>query len=117
MSFIIRGGYDIVKKQILNIALKPSTIWHHGLVYVNKSMVISPLYARNENNLELVTYNDTSALILNNSIIYENDKLFDYSIELTVSDPTLNWNDNSLDHYLVRKYVDVKKTNNIRTLN
>jgi hypothetical protein len=36
----------------------------------------------NENNLEIVKYNNMHALLLNNSIIYEDEKIFSYKIEL-----------------------------------
>ena len=117
MSFIIKGGYDILRKQILNVSLKPTTIWHHGIVYVNRGMVAGTLSPLKENKLEIVNYNNTSTLLLNNSIIYENDKLFDYKIDLSVKDESAIWNDNSMDKYVIFQYNEVKKYNTERILN
>uniref|UniRef100_A0A6C0IMY4 Uncharacterized protein n=1 Tax=viral metagenome TaxID=1070528 RepID=A0A6C0IMY4_9ZZZZ len=120
MSFFIRGGYDTIRKQVLNISLKPTAIWHNGMVLVNKSMVVCTLHPHNVNTLELVNYNDTATLLLNNSIIYENRKLFTYKINLTVTDDSLILNDRSLDKVMDCEYInftDIKKHNTDRYLN
>jgi hypothetical protein len=84
MSYIIRGGYDILRKQVLNISLKPTNKykWCRGIVSVKENKYVSHLPPLNENNFEIVKYNNMHALLLNNAIIYEDEKLFSYKIEL-----------------------------------
>ena len=79
----IRGGYYAFTRQILNVRIKPTTAWHEGFILTNKNMVITRLNTRKENNIELANYKDTIVLLLNNSIIYENNKLFYYDINLS----------------------------------
>jgi hypothetical protein len=120
MSFLINGGYNAIRKQILNICLKPTTIWSHGIVFVNKNMVACTLNPMNENKLEIVNYNNTATLLLNNTIIYENSKLFTYNIELNVIDNKVILNDNSLDKHISHEFIDyinMKKYNTERYLN
>jgi hypothetical protein len=82
MSFIIRGGYDIFLKQVLNVSLKHSNKWSQGMVMVRPNKFVSTLTPLNENKLEMVKYNENHALLLNNAIIYEDKNLFSYKIEL-----------------------------------
>ena len=95
MSFIIRGGYDIFRKQVLNIALKPTNKWCQGLVSIKENKYVSHMTSLNENNLEMVKYNQMHALLLNDTIIYEDEKIFSYKLELhgfrdaILSDPKL----------------------------
>jgi hypothetical protein len=92
MSVFIKGGYYAVSKQILNITLKPTTLWHNGIILTNKNKVISTLNHENENKLELINYNDTAVLLLNNSIIYENKNLFNYNLDLSLIDDDFIFN-------------------------
>jgi hypothetical protein len=111
MSMLIRGGYYAVKKQILNVRIKPTTSWHEGLILTNKNMVITRLNPRKENNIELVNYKDTAVLLLNNSIIYENNKLFYYNIDLTFTNEDYIFNKQRFDkciRYDFIKLTDIK---------
>jgi hypothetical protein len=104
MSFVIRGGYDIFRKQVLNLSLKQTDKWTHGLVMVKKNMLVYNLVPRYDNTFEMVKYNDIHALVLNNTIIYEDKKLFSYKLDL--HGPGLNVNDPNLYDFLDCKYVD-----------
>ena len=121
MSFLIKAGYDAIRKQVLNVSLKPNTLWHTGMVLVNKNMVVCTLNPRNENTLEVVNYNDTATLLLNNAIIYENNKLFTYKIDLAVTDnESLYLDDRSLENLIEYDYInfsDIKKHSTHRSLN
>ena len=86
MSVFIIGGYYPVSKQILNITLNPTKIWKNCIILTNTNKIISTLTPHNENKLELVNYTDTSVLLLNNSIIYENKKLFNYTLDLSLTE-------------------------------
>ena len=119
MSFILRGGYDAIRKQALNITLKRSDKWLQGLVMVRPNMFVSTIKSHNENKLEIVKYNDTHALLLNENIIYENKKLFTYKIELNGFNE-LEINDRNMYDFMDCKYVDyyaMKHIGNFRTLN
>ena len=119
MSFIIRGGYDVFRKQILNISLKHNDKWSQGLVTVKHNMFLSNIMPLNENKLEIVKYHDTNVLLLNDNIIYENKKLFTYKIELH-GFRELDINDPNLYDFLECKYVDcyaMKHVGHWRTLN
>ena len=119
MSFIIKGGCDLFRKQIINVSLKRTNKWTRGLLLVPKNTYVVTLVPRNENNIEMVKYNDIYALLLNNSIIYENNKLFSYKIDLQVeTEPDLT--DKHLYNFMEYNYVDfkdMKKFNTLRTLN
>lgn len=119
MSFIIRGGYDVFRKQVLNLSLKPTDKWSQGLVMVKKNMFVYNLVPRYDNSLEMVKYNNVHALLLNNTIIYEDKKLFTYKIELQGFNELLIYDSNPHD-YLDYKYVDytdMKRYETRRTLN
>ena len=93
MSFIIRGGYFVSLKKVLNISLKSTDKWSQGLISVKASNY--SILPHSENKIEIVKYNDNHALLLNNAIVYEDKKLFDYHIELegfralVLNDPNL----------------------------
>jgi hypothetical protein len=84
MSIFIKGGYYAISKKLLNITLKPTLLWHNGIILTNNNKVISTLNPETENKLVMVNYNDTALLLLNNSIIYENKKLFSYNLDLSL---------------------------------
>ena len=85
MSMFIKGGYYAISKKLLNITLKPTTLWHNGIILTNNNKVISTLNPENENKLVMVNYNDATVLLLNNSVIYENKKLFNYNLDLSLT--------------------------------
>jgi hypothetical protein len=92
MSVLLRCGYFAISKQLLNITLKPTILWHNGIILTNQNKVISTLNPQNENKLVLVQYNTTAVLLLNNSIIYENKKLFNYKIDLSLTNDDFIFN-------------------------
>ena len=105
MSIFIKGGYYAVSKQLLNITLKPTTVWHNGIILTNKNKIISTLNPQNENKLELLNYNDTSVLLLNNSIIYENKKLFNYKLDLSLMDDDFILNKDRFDACIEYNFI------------
>jgi hypothetical protein len=107
MSVFIKAGYYAVSKQILNITLKPTTVWHNGLILTNKNMLISTLNPENENKLELLHYTDTAVLLLNNSIVYENKKLFTYKIDLSLTNDDFIFDKERFDKCI--NYFYIKK--------
>lgn len=119
MSFTMKCGYDLFRKQVLNISLKRSEKWTNGLVMIKHNMVVSNLLPRNENKLEIVKYNDTHTLLLNNAIIYEDNQIFSYKIDLEwVGD--LDLNDPKIYDFIDCNYVEcyaLKRYDTQRTLN
>ena len=105
MSFLIKGGYDILRKQILNISLKPTTVWTNGILMVNENMYISSLTPNNKNKIEIVKYNNMNVLLLNDSIIYEDKQLFPFNLELYAQYEPYN-NNNNLYDFMEYHYVD-----------
>jgi hypothetical protein len=119
MSFIIKGGYDAIRKQVLNISLKRTNKWTTGTLLVKKDILVYNLVPRYDNEIELVKYNDVHALLLNNTIIYEDKKLFSYKLNLQGFNELLVYDSNPHD-YLEYKYVDyyaMKHFAQWRTLN
>ena len=104
MSVFIKGGYYAVSKQLLNITLKPTTLWHNGIILTNKNKVLSTLNPENENKLVLVNYMDTAVLLLNNSIIYENKKLFNYNLDLSLTDDDFIFNKDRFGGCIIYEY-------------
>jgi hypothetical protein len=110
MSIFIKCGYYAVSKQVLNITLKPTKLWHKGIILTNKNYVISTLNPDNENKLKLVKYNDMVALLLNNSIIYENKKIFTYNLDLSLTGDDFLFNKDRFNKCIDYEYVrSIKK--------
>jgi len=105
MSIFIKGGYYAISKQLLNITLKPTILWHNGIILTNQNKVISTLNPENENKLEMLKYKDTSVLLLNNSIIYENKKLFIYKLDLSLKYDDFSFNKNRFDECIKYEYI------------
>jgi hypothetical protein len=114
MSMLIRGGYYAVKKQILNVNLKPTTLWHEGLILTNKNMVITRLNPKKENNIELVNYKNTALLLLNNTVIYENNKLFNYNIDLSFTNDDFIFNKYRFDKCISYDFINLHDMKNYR---
>ena len=108
MSFLIKGGYDVFRKQVLNVSLKRADVWTHGHIMVRQHKYVGELSSQNENIIELVRYDDMHALVLNNAIIYEDKKLFTYKLDLFYKTPPVNvntWNMCDMSDY-IKNYVD-----------
>ena len=105
MSVFINCGYYAVSKQILNIILKPTILWHNGIILTNENKVISTLNPENENKLKLVNYKDTSVLLLNNSIIYENKNLFNYNVDLSLKYDVVGFNEDRFKTCIKYEYI------------
>jgi hypothetical protein len=119
MAFIIKGGYDALRKQVLNISLKRSEKWTRGLIFVPQNMYVGGLQSHRENTIEIVKYDDMHALLLNDNIIYEDKKVFTYKMELEVF-RDLDVNDPNLYDFLESKYVDysaLERFERLRCLN
>jgi hypothetical protein len=94
--------------------VKPTTLWHNGIILTNKNKVLATLNPENENKLVLVNYKDTAVLLLNNSIIYENKKLFNYNLDLSLTDDDFIFNKDRFDSCIIYKYVNsVKKVTDL----
>ena len=100
MSVFIKSGYCAFSKQILNITLKPTTVWHNGLILTNHHQVLSTLNPANENKLKLVNYRDSNVLLLNNSIIYQDNKLFNYTLNLSLTDDEFTFNKERFNKFI-----------------
>jgi len=108
MSFIIRGGYDIFRKQVLNLTLRRTDKWAQGLIMIRQNKFVCGLVPLNENKLEIIRFNDMHALLLNDTIIYEDKKIFGYKIELETSrEPDLT--DKNLYNFVECNYVDYQQ--------
>ena len=116
MSFVVKGGYDAIRKQVMNISLKRTEKWTSGSLFVKKNILVYNLVPRYDNKIEVVKYNNNHALLLNNTIIYEDKKLFTYKLDLKGLDTT----DPNCFDFLDCKYMDyyaLKHFANWRTLN
>lgn len=114
MSLIIKGGYNVFRKNALNVILKPTSVWASGFIFGPKNCVIGELSPQNENRLELVKYNDDNGILLlhNNTIIYEQTKLFNYKIDLYCPVKP-EWNNENFKTFLDFKYVSYQNLRSI----
>ncbi len=113
MSFFIKAGYDVTLKHIKNVSLFKSNSWQKGVIRLNDRGNICQINSANENKLEISRYNDKHALLLNSMIIYEDEKLFSYEINLSYQN---NIDHNSI-HFTYFKYNDLTHINLFRQLN
>ena len=116
MSFTIKGGFDILRNQIVNIVLEKNNTWNFGMILYNKKKIYN-INSSRENKIELITYNTKHALVINDMIIYENENLFMYDINLHIND---NYNDNNIYKkiiYNVINYNNFSNFNLMRSLN
>ena len=91
MSVILRGGYDAIRKSIVNTTLLNTTNWNIGKIYVNTYVHVCNIKSTRENIIEMVRCDDKHTLMLNNMIVYSHPNLYTYDIILRL--------DNDLDHY------------------
>jgi len=68
MSFNIKGGFDILRNQIVNIILQKNNIWNFGMIIYNKKKLFN-INSNEENKIELIKYNTKYALLINDMII------------------------------------------------
>jgi hypothetical protein len=108
MSVLITAGYYAISNQILNIIFKPTTVWRNGIILTNQNKVISTLKPENENNLKLVYYKDSAVLLLNNSIIYQDNKLFNYNLNLSLTDDEFTFNKERFDKCISYYFTSMK---------
>jgi len=105
MAFIIKGGYDILRKEVLNISLKRTNVWMNGMILMKDNMYLGGVSPNNENEIEMAKYDNKTVLLLNNKIIYEDDKLFEYNIELQATiKPDMN--NPYVYNFMDYRYVD-----------
>jgi hypothetical protein len=120
MSFIIKGGFDILQNKIVNIILQKNSIWNFGMVIYNKRQIFN-INSSRENKIEIIKNNMKHALVLNDMIIYENDNLFMYDIHLHINvNDNVNVNDNDIYNniiYDVINYNDLCELKLMRSLN
>ena len=81
MSFIIKAGYNIVRKDIINVTLKNTPYWNKGTIYVPNG-IRHELRENEFNEVELARYNAGYAILVNNNVIYDSAFPLDYKITL-----------------------------------
>lgn len=105
MSFIVKGGYDAFYRNIINVTLKKTNLWNTGLVMVNG--IKFKINSSRDNLIEIIKYDDTNTLMVNNGIIYDNRKLFMYDIELIY-----NINSPDFSKHNFYNYINFNMVNN-----
>ncbi len=119
MSFILKGGYDAKCCHIVNLLLKKTNVWNRGSIRVNG--VKCYMDSNKENRIEMIKYNDMNTLMLNNAIIYENRRPFEYDIDLQYNfQGQNNFSKKNLYNYIDFNIVNYNTMENIssqRTLN
>lgn len=88
-SFLFKGGYNASRNEVINFSFKKTNLWNNGIVSINNYTYLYKLYSRNDTYLEMVKYNNKYALLANNMIIFENEEIFSYNIELLRRDNEL----------------------------
>ena len=83
MSFIIKAGYNIVRKDIINVTLKSTPYWNKGTIYIPNA--IHEIDSMELNEIELARYNTGYAILVNNNVIYDSVFPPDYKIKLFVT--------------------------------
>jgi len=124
MYFLIKGGYDSLRKHIVNISLRHTHKWTEGRIHTN-NIYLCKLNSSQDNRLVMVKNNNKHILLLNNMIIYETENVFSYNVDLTrcLSDYKRGMTniDDLLDANLIDyNYVNYNEMTNInahRTLN
>ena len=116
MSFLIKGGYDAIRKQVINISLWHTHKWTVGRILTN-NIYICKLSSRYDNRIVMVKNNEKHALVLNNMIIYETANVFDYDIVLTCCLSDYNMIDTNLIDYNYVDYNEITHMISQRTLN
>jgi len=123
MSFLIKGGYDSLRKTIINLSLIKTNLWQQGIITTESKKPICKLNSFTDNHLELVKYNnDMHALVLNDMIVYENKHLFMYDVELLLKkeDCPCGVNSDHIYNYVTYYWVNydtIKHVNSQRYLN
>jgi hypothetical protein len=118
MSFILKGGYDALCRNIINVSLKKTNLWNRGAVMVNG--VKCNIDSQRDNTIEMIKYDDMNTLMVNNAIIYENRKLFTYDIDLNMNIYSCDFSNNNLYNYIdfrVISYNDLERIFSRRSLN
>jgi len=119
MSFILKGGYDAFSRHIINVSLRKTTIWNKGAVMVNGTKF--NIDSSRDNLIEMVKYDDTNTLMVNNAIIYENRKLFVYDIDLNYNiKQSHDFREQNIYNYIDLSVINYNEIQNIfaqRTLN
>ena len=106
MTLLIKGGYDMIRKQIVNISLRQTNVWTNGLLMLDNNRYMNSLYPDSSYKIEIVKYNNMNILFLNNNIIYEDPKIIQYKIELHGIE-TLDINEPKLYDFIKYNYVDL----------
>ena len=118
MSFIVKGGYDAFRRNIINVSLKQTNLWNRGAVMVDG--VNFNIDSSRDNLIEIVKYHDLNTLLVNNAIIYENRKLFTYDVDLNMNIHYNDFSKKNLYNYIdfnVIGYNDIENIFSRRCLN
>lgn len=123
-SFLFNGGYNSVRNEIINFSFKKTNLWNNGIVSINNHTYLYKLYSCNDINLEMVKYNNKYALLANDMIIFENEEVFPYNIELLRRDNELlnnNDDDNTIIHNTIQQqsinFDEIKEYSLLRQTN
>jgi len=99
--------------------LRKTTIWNRGAVMVNGTKF--NIDAERDNIIEMIKYDDMNTLMVNNAIIYENRKLFNYDIDLNYNfQEQYDFSKKNLYNYIdfnIVNYKTMEKITSQRTLN
>ena len=88
MSFLIKGGFNAFRNHIIDITLIPTKFWNTGTICILENTKIKNIDSRIPNVIKQVKYTHKNqigyALLLNNDLIYDSNKLFTYDVSLNL---------------------------------
>lgn len=89
MSFLIKGGFNAFRNNIINISLIPTKYWKTGTICILGNQHIQNIDSSIPNVINQIKYTHKNnvgyALLLNNDVIYDSNKLFIYDVSLNFS--------------------------------
>ncbi len=90
MTFLIKGGYNAFLNNIVNISLIPTKYWATGTIRILENKNIKNIDSNILNVIKQVKYTHKNyigyALLLNNDVIYDSNKLFTYDVSLNFTE-------------------------------
>ena len=122
-SLLLKGGiirlqntktlYPHIKKH--DITLRRSPVWTGAILNLNQNKMSKPFYRfapDKHYEITITNYNNLKSLLVNNQIIYQNEYLFNYTIEIALNN-NLHINAEYADFYKITEDdVDLNCHNN-----
>lgn len=105
MAFMIRGGFNVFRRHLVNISLEPNNYWICGGIYTPNKTLIGDINSARFNRIECEQNGSDYIMLLNKKVLLISKEPFVYDVALKFSGEN-DFSEKNIYSYIKFHYVE-----------